>query len=244
MAFEVLEKKSQFVVLGLGTFGTNVVLSLFEEGADVVAIDKTRENVEKIKDKLLSVYTLDATNEEALREVGVDNADCAIVCMGTDMVASILVTLILKKFKIPKILARANTDEHAEVLRLIGVTEVIRPEVETAKKIARKLVGAGGYLISFEQISKDHAIVEIRVPKSIAGMTLAEIDFRKNFKINVIAIKRITEKLDDEFRAVNEYEINEVPDPNVPIQEDDILIVIGKIGNINKLHNYLVGKAQ
>ncbi len=244
MAFEVLEKKSQFAVLGLGTFGINVVQSLLEEGADVIAIDKVRENVEKIKDRLISSYVLDATNEEALREIGIDNVDCAIVCMGTDMIASILVTLILKKFKIPKILARANTEEHAEVLRLIGVTEVIQPEVETAKKVARKLVGTSGYLLSFEQISKEHAIVEIRVTKRIAGMTLSEIDFRKNFKINVIAIKRIAEKLDDEFRAVNEYEINEVPDPGNPLEEDDILIVIGKIDNINKLHNYLIGKSQ
>jgi len=244
MAFEVVEEKSQFAVLGLGTFGTNVVLSLLEEGADVIAIDKVKDNVERMKDKLLSVYSLDATNEDALRDVGIESVDCAVVCMGSDMVASILVTLILKKFKIPKILARANTEEHAEVLRLIGVTEVIQPEVETAKKIAKKLVGTSGYLLSFEQISKDHAIVEIKVTKKIVGMSLTEIDFRKNFKINVIAIKRMSEVLDDDFRAVNEYIINEVPDPSSPLEENDILIVIGKIENINKLHNYLIGKSQ
>lgn len=242
MPFEVIPKKPQFAVIGLGTFGTNVALSLVENGAEVIAIDKYMENVERIKDKPLYTYVLDATKEEALAEIGIEQIDCAIVCMGVDMIASILVTLLLKKFKIPKILARANTEEHAEILRLIGVTEVIEPEVETAKKLARRLVGSVGLLLSFDQISKDHAIVEVRVTKKIADKSLAELDFRKRFKINVIAIKTMIEKIDSEFRTVNEFEINEVPDPNFPLRENDVLIIIGKIENINRFHNFLIGK--
>jgi trk system potassium uptake protein TrkA len=241
MPFEVIGKKSQFAVIGLGTFGTNVALSLIENGVEVIAVDKEKENIEKLKEKPIVVYALDATKEDALKEIGIEQVDCAIVCMGVDMIASILVTLLLKKFKIPKILARANTEEHAEILRLIGVTEVIEPEVETAKKLVKRLVSSFGYLLSFEQISKEHAIVEIRVTKKIADRTLAEVDFRKRFKLNVIAIKRLVERLDSDFRAINEYEINEVPDPNTPLNEDDILVIIGKIENINRLHNYLLG---
>jgi len=242
MAFEVLEKKSQIAVIGLGIFGMNLALSLVEEGAEVIAIDSDKNLIEKIKEKPLLAYVLDSTNEEALVEVGIDNVDCAVVCIGSELVSSILTTLILKKFKIPKIMARAITEEHAQILRLIGVNEVIQPEEETAKKLANRIVSLSGYLVSYEQLSKDHAIVEVKVNKKIADKTLTELDFRKNFKINVIAIKTVVEKLDEEFHNINDYDINEVPDPNVPLKENDILIVIGRLENINRLHNYLLGK--
>ncbi len=244
MAFDVVEKNKQFLVIGLGTFGTNVALSLVEEGVEVIAIDNNKENVDRLKDKLLNIYYADSTNEDALRNIGIESVDCAIVCMGTDMIASILTTLLLKKLKVPRVYARANTIEHTEILRMIGVTEVIQPEVETARKVAKKLAGSGGYLISYEEISKSHAIVELKVTGKIDGKTLSELDFRKNFKINVIAVKRLTEKLDEEFRALNEYEINEVPDPNEPLSENDILIIIGKNENIRRLHDYLIGKSE
>lgn len=242
MAFEVIEKKSQYAVLGLGVFGMNLTFSLIEEGAEVIAIDCDRASVDKIKDKPAVTFVIDTTNEEALLEAGINEVDCAIVCIGNDLVASILTTLILKKFKIPKIMARANTEEHAQILKLIGVNEVIQPEVETGKKLASRLVSLSGYMVSYEQVSREHAIVELKVSKKIADMTLAEIDLRKNFRINVIAVKSMVERLDDEFRSINDYEINEVPDPSVPLRENDILIVIGKLENIKKLHNYLLGK--
>ncbi len=242
MAFEVVEKKQVFLVIGLGTFGTNVAISLIEEGAEVIVIDNNKENVEKLKEKILNIYTADSTDEEALKDIGIEDVDCAIVCMGVDMISSILTTLLLKKFKIPKIYARANTKEHAEILKLIGVTDVIEPEVETAKKFAQKIAATGGYLLSYEEISDEHVIVEMKVTKRIEGKTLSELDFRKNFRINVIAIKRLTEKLDDEFRAITDYEINEVPNPDEPLNENDILIVIGRKDNITKFHNYLIGK--
>lgn len=242
MAFEVIEKKSQFAVIGLGNFGMNLALALIEEGAEVIVIDRDRTIIEKLKDKPVFPYVMDSTTEEALQEAGVGSVDCAVVCIGNDMIASILTTLILKKLKIPKIMARANTEEHAQVLKLIGVNEVIQPEVETSRKLSTRLVSLSGYLVSYEQLSKDHAIVELKVGKKIADMTLADLDFRKNFRINVIAVKSVVERLDDDFRNVNDFVINEVPDPNFPLKENDILIVIGRMDNINRLHNYLLGK--
>ena len=242
MALQVVDKKIQFAVIGMGSFGTNVALSLIENGAEVIIIDSDKYIIDKFKEKPFYSYVLDSTNEEALKEAGIETIDCAIVCIGVDMVANILTTLLLKKFKIPKILARANTEEHSQILKLIGVNEVIQPEVETGKKLAKKLVSLSGYMVSYEQLSKDYAIVEIRISKKIADMTLADLDLRKNFRINVVAVKNIVEKLDNDYRNINDFEINEVPDPNVPMKENDILIVIGKLDNINRLHNYILGK--
>ena len=242
MAFEVIEKKTQYAVLGLGVFGLNLCYSLIEEGAEVIAVDRDRPLVEKLRDKPVVSFVLDSTNEDSLLESGVNEVDCAIVCIGNDLVASILTTLLLKKFKIPKIMARANTEEHAQILKLIGVNEVIQPEVETGKKLASRLVSLSGYMVSYEQVSREHAIVELKVSKKIANLSLAEVDFRKNFRINVIAVKSMVERLDDQFRSINDFEINEVPDPALPLRENDILIVIGKMDNIQKLHNYLLGK--
>lgn len=242
MALQVVDKKTQYAVIGLGTFGSNLALSLLENGAEVMIVDRDRALIERLKDRSFYPFVLDSTSEEALREAGLESVDCAIVCIGVDMVASILTTLILKNMKVPKIFARANTEEHAEILKLIGVTEVIQPEVETGKKLAKRLVSLSGYLVSYDQLSKDHAIVEVRISRKIADMTLAELDFRTNFKINVIAVKRIVERLDENFRNINDFEINEVPDPDVPLRENDILIVIGRLTNIQRLHNHLLGK--
>lgn len=241
MALEVLEKKSRFAIIGLGTFGMNLATSLVEEGGEAIVIDRDRVLIEKIKDKPVFPYVLDSTSEEALIEAGIESVDCAIVCIGVDLVASVLTTLLLKKFKIPRILARATTDEHAQILRMIGVNEVIQPELDISSKIARKLVSQTGYLLNYEQLSKDYAIVEIRVNKKLADRSLVEIDLRKNYRINVIALKSIVERLDDDFRNINDFEINEVPDPNTPLRDGDILIVMGRLENIKKLNEFLMG---
>lgn len=242
MAFEVVERKTQFAVIGLGIFGINVAKNLAQGNAEVIAVDKDPANVDKIKDYAVYPFVLDSTNEDALREAGIDNVDCAIVAIGVDMVGSILTTLLLKKFKIPRIIARANTEAHVEILKLIGVTEIIQPEVDTASKLATRLIEQHGFLLSYENIWGDHAIVEVKVNNLIVNKTLAELDFRKRFKVNVIAIKKVVERLDDQFRNVVDFEIEEVPDPHKPLQENEILIIVGKSENVNRLNAELMRK--
>ncbi len=241
MAMEIFEKKTQYAVIGLGIFGYNVALSLVEEGAEVLVIDRDQLLIDKIKERPVYPFVLDSTNEDALKEAGVDTVDCAIVCIGVDMIASILTTLILKNFKIPKVMARANTEEHAQILRLIGVNEIIQPEVETGKKLARQLMGQGGFVLSYDQIWKDHAIVELKVSQVIAGKTLQDLDLRRKYRINVVAIKNQVLRLDDQFQNVNDYEIDEVPDPKDTLVEGDVLIIIGRVDDIKKANTVLQG---
>ena len=244
MAFEVVDRRTQYAVIGMGIFGSHVATTLSEAGAQVIAVDRDPVMIEKLKDKPLYTVSLDSTNEDALRSGGIDNVDCAIVCIGMDMIASILTTLLLKQMKIPRVIARAITYEHSEILKLIGVKDIIQPELETADKLAKKLIGQSGFLLSYEQIWKNHAIVEIKVTPAIVGKTLSELDFRRKHKVNVIAIKHIVEKLDDEYRDVLDYEVNEVPDPNKPLMENDVLIIVGYMERVNKLKDLLLGKTK
>lgn len=240
MEFEVIDKETQYAVIGLGRFGSIVAATLANDGAQVIAVDRDEAIINSIKDKQLYAFALDSSNEDSLREAGVDAVDCAIVCIGDDMVASILATLLMKKFKIPQIIARANTGEHSKILKLIGVTQVIEPEVETGQKLVKKLIGQGGFVVSFEQIWKEHAIVEIKANKAIIGKTLTDLNLREKFEINVIAIKRSIERLDDDYRNVIDFEIDEVPNPHEPISEGSILVLIGKRDSIKHFNNQLL----
>lgn len=233
---EIIDKKTQYAVIGLGIFGMRVALSLVEEGADVLVTDRDPAIIDKIKDRPLYAYVLDSTNEDALKEAGVDSVDCVIICIGIDMVASILTTLLMRKFKIPRIIARANTREHAQILKLIGVNEIVQPEMETAEKLARQLVGQGGYVISYDQIWKDHAIVEIKVTENIQNKSLSELDLRQRFHVNVVALKHVVERLNDDFENVADFEIDEVPDPSQALKLGDILVIIGQVNDIRRLN--------
>ncbi|OHD56347.1 MAG: hypothetical protein A2Y33_12125 [Spirochaetes bacterium GWF1_51_8] len=242
MALEVLEHRTQFAIIGLGLFGNHVAKNLIDQGAEVIVIDKNPDLVDKMKELTMHSYVLDSSDENALREAGVHQVDCAVVCIGIDLVSSILTTLLLKQFKIPRIVARANTKEHFKILQLMGVTDIIEPEIETANKLAKRLFGLHGFLLNMEQMWKDHAIVEIKVTSAIANKSLLDLEFRKNYRVNVVAIKHQVERLDDNFRNIIDFDFDEVPDPNEPLREDDILIIIGKIDSINDLNNVLMGK--
>lgn len=242
MSFEVIERKKQFAVLGLGIFGMEVAESLSREGAEVVVADKSEKLVSTIKGPNVFPYVLDTTDEDALSQVGIDTVDCAIVCIGVDMTASILTTLLMKKFKIPQIIARAYTPEHAQILSLLGIDEVIQPELSVSQKLARRLVGKSGFLLSYDEMWKDHAIVEVRIDSRLAGKTLIDLNFRYAYKVNIVAIKRVSERLGEGYKNVLDFEINEVPDPREPLMEGDILIILGTRQRIQTLSDALLRK--
>jgi trk system potassium uptake protein TrkA len=160
------------------------------------------------------------------------------------MMTSVLTTLLMKKFKIPRIIARANSAEHAQILELINVSEIIRPEIESAEKLVGSLVGGSGFVLSYEKIWKEHAIIEVQVNKQLAGQTLVNLDFRKTFKVNVIAVKRPIIRVDENFQNISEYVIDEVPNPNAELVEGDILIILGKLSDIKGLQNSPIGKMR
>ncbi len=240
----VLGSKQTYLIIGMGVFGTQIVKSLSQTESDVIVVDNRNDPLQQIKEMPVFSFQLDSTAEDAWKEIDISSVDCAIVCIGENMMSSILTTQLMKKFKIPRIIARANSAAHAQILQLLNVTEVIRPEIESAEKLVGTMIGGSGFVLSYERIWKNHAIIEVQVNKQIAGHNLVNLDLRKRFKVNVIAIKHPVIKVDENFQNIYEYEIDEVPNPQAELVEGDILIILGKLSDIKVLQESNIGKMR
>ena len=237
-------QKQTFLIIGLGVFGSQIVQNLAQSESEVIVVDSDVAMIQKMKELAVFPFQLDSTIEEAWKELDIASVDCVIVCIGENMMTSVLTTLLMKKFKIPRIIARANSAEHAQILELINVSEIIRPEIESAAKLVGTLVGGSGFVLSYERIWKDHAIIEVQVNKQIAGKTLVNLDLRNKYKVNVIAVKHPIVRVNGEFQNSHEYEIDEVPNPHVELVVGDILIILGKLSDIKGLQESPIGRMR
>jgi len=218
----------QFAVIGLGRFGRSVANALAEKGHQVIAIDKNEELVHDIMDNVTKAVCLDATEEKAVKSVGLQNVDVAICGIGTEIESSILVTLLLKDLNIPEIVCKATSLAHKTVLEKIGATKVILPERDIGERIAASLVSMSDTVREHIGLSGDSSIIEIIVPKEFVGKTLRELNIRSEFEVNIIAIKRKTQGGEKE-------EINITPQADDIIAKGDILVVFGANEKIDAL---------
>ncbi len=210
-----------FGVIGLGKFGYHVAKTLAEAGAEVIAVDKDPDKVKKISDLVTHAYIADALDEKALEESGIFTADTVVISIGVNIEASILVAVILLGRGVREIVAKAINPLHGEVLRRLGVSRVVYPEMEMGIKLGRSLL-IGGML---EEIpfAPGYSIFEIKAPHRITGRTLKELDLRKKYGITVLAIKRGEEVI------VN-------PSARDEIRGGDVLLILGseeKIANLS-----------
>lgn len=212
----------QFVVIGLGNFGYNVAVSLFEQGHQVLAIDSNNKKIEQIKDKVTQAVVTNVKEKETLSEFLSSDIDAAIVSLGDKIEASILTTLHLKDLGIKKIIVKAINDDHGQILKLIGAMEVIYPEKEEAVRLAQRLTSPN--LIEHIPLASEYSIMEMAVPDKFIGKSLKELQLRNKYDVEVIAIKDV---LQDTLHLI--------PGADVKIKPDSVLIVIGKEPDINKL---------
>jgi len=180
----------QFLVVGMGRFGTSLAKTLYSNGKSILAIDKNEEKIqENINNNIIeNAISVDATDILELKNLGINNFDVAFVCIGTEMQSSILVTLTLKELGIPKIIAKALSRQHGRVLEKVGADEVIYPEIHMGKKVALKEISPN--LIEHMQLSDEYTVIEVKAPAKFLNKTLIELDLRKNYNLNIIAIKR------------------------------------------------------
>jgi len=220
----------QFAVIGLGRFGSSVAKTLTEKGYQVLGIDISENITQGISDEVTQAVCLDSTDEKALRSVGVETVDVAIVGVGTNLEASILTTLNLKEIGIKEIVCKAVSEDHKKVLEKIGATRVIQPEKEMGSRLANNLVSSS--VIEHIELSDESSIVELIPPKDFIGKSLREIDVRAKFGVTVIAIKcqipSAAHKGEDEI-------VNISPKAEDIIKKGDVLIVLGSNENIDKL---------
>ena len=210
--------KKQFVVIGLGRFGTSVAKTLIEANVDVLAIDIDEAKINDASMYLTHAVALDATDENSLKALGIRNFDVAIVCVG-DIQSSVLITLLCKELGIKYVLVKAKNDLHSKVLFKIGADKIVFPERDTGIRVANNLLASN--ILDFIQLNKNYGILEFNVPSDWIGKSLVDINIRKIFGINVIAIKR-----------QNDFNVN--PAAEDILNENDVLIIIGSDTNLKK----------
>lgn len=209
-----------FVVIGLGRFGTAVARELYKVGNDVLAVDVNSQNVEDIADYVTHAVTGDGRDPEVLRAIGVEAYDCAVVAVGDDIGSSALITLRLKEAGVPKVVCKVQSHVHQRLLEKIGADRVIFPEHEMGIKVAQGL--ARSNILNFIELSPDYGIVEVDLPGGWAQHTIRDLDIRAKYKVNVIAVRRGSE-------------INVAPGADWIMAPGDKLIVLGEDGNISAL---------
>lgn len=209
-----------FVVIGLGRFGTSVAEELYALGHEVLAMDREESRAQRVAETITHTMIADAKDETVLQSIGVRNFDGIIVCM-TDIEDSVMVSLMLKDMGAKYIVAKSQSKQHSRMLELIGVDRIVFPEQDMGVRLAQTI--SSRRALDFIELSPDYAIVELPLPRSWAEKTLAEIGARKQFGINVLAVRREKDKT-----YVS-------PKAEFLLKEKDILILVGENRNIRKL---------
>lgn len=219
--------KKQFAVIGLGRFGTEVVRILSEKGYDVIAIDKDPARVKAVADEVTLAIELDATDEKALQDAGVQNVDVAIVSIGEHIEASIFVVMILKELGIKEIVAKALNELYGRILSQLGVNKVVHPERDMARKIAYSLISPE--FLDHIELSPEYSIVELPVPDFLINRSIMDTNLRATHGITIIAIKS------GEAPDTDKMTWNINPLPSDMIKNGDILVMLGANTDIEQL---------
>lgn len=177
----------QVLVLGLGKFGSHMARMLVRYGCEVVVLDSNEKRVDDVRDEVHRAFIGDARDPDTLKSILASPVDEAIVSFGELIEPSILCTLHLKRLNVPNIRVTATSDDHAQILTAVGCDEVIFPEQETAERNARRV--ANPNLLDMFSLTDDYRIMELVVPHSMVGKSLAELELRKNYDLLVLAVK-------------------------------------------------------
>jgi trk system potassium uptake protein len=213
----------QFVVIGLGNFGTNVAIRLAQIGHEVLAIDSSEARVDSVKNSVTQAVVGDAKNKETLRDLIPNPVDAVIVGLGDSVEASILCVLYLKEFGVKRTIAKASSDDHGRILESIGTSEVIYPERNAALRLAEKL-NAPTSVLDFIELSPEYSIIDVATPDDFVGKTLKQLQLPKKHGILVIAV-----------RNVMKSDIQLLPSADYKFEPDTIITVIGRYADLNKL---------
>lgn len=225
-------------VIGLGTFGAKTAVRLFEKGAEVIAIDKNDELVDKIKDRVTHAVALDVTDERSLRSVNISDVDVAVVAIGDHIEMSILAVTMLRRLGVGRVIARATSTLHEHVLQEIGASEIIKVEEEMGEIIASKIVAP--HVMQRYNFSAGYSIVELKLGKKFEGKTIVESKIRQTYNLNVVALQKKIPFIAEDGKSAYRVEINDCPMPMDVIEPDDIIVLVGSEKNFNKLFADLV----
>ncbi len=201
-----------YIVIGLGRFGSSLARQLCELGAQVLAMDVRSDLVQQLANDVTHAVVGDAQDKEVLRSLGARNFDCAVIAIGDDLGASVLVTMNLQELGVPYIVCKAHDETHRRVLEKLGVNRVVIPEQEHAQRLARSL--SSHNVLDYIELSQDYGILEVPAPAGWVGKTLKELNVRAKLGVNIIAVG-------------NGKKMNVSPSADYRIQSGDVLSVLG-----------------
>ncbi len=220
----------QFAIIGLSTFGQRMLDELIGSTAEILIVDRDKEIIDLYRDQVTSSFVADVLKEETIRKIIPEDIDAVIIDLGERLETSILVVHYLNKLGVKRIIAKAETEEHGEILEIVGAHQVVFPNREAARRIAPPLVLST--VFNYMPISKGLVMAEVGVPPKQIGKSLIEADLRKNFRVNAIAVSR---------SAREEYEF---VSPAYVFREEDVLLVVGREEDIRTFSNTAIRGAD
>ncbi len=225
----------KYIIFGLGNFGSALGQKLTEQGNEVIGVDNNMNKVDAMKEKISHTVCLDSTDQFTVSGLPLKDTDVVIVAIGEDQGANIMTTAVLKNLNVKRLISRAISPLHENVLEAMGIQEIVHPEEETAERWAKKLCFKG-VVDSFE-LSGQYSIVEVSVPSKYAGLSLQEVGFRR--KHNLVVLTTIKRKEEKNFIGVNRdvNHVQGVASPQTMLAEGDIMVIYGDNKDIKQLLN-------
>ncbi|MBR3887904.1 MAG: TrkA family potassium uptake protein [Clostridia bacterium] len=209
-----------YAVFGLGKYGRAVASELSRSGADVIAVDMDEAIVEDAIEEIPICKCANVTDPEVIKQLGIADVDVVIIAMATRFESSVMATMLCKDIGVKRIIIKCNNEFHGRVLKKIGADQIIYPELESGTRLAKNLLSSG--FVDMFELSDDISIVELDVKPEWVGKSLIELDLRRRYSLNILAIKK------------NEA-VSTIVDPMLPLTEDMELIVMANVSKIEKL---------
>jgi trk system potassium uptake protein len=227
-----LNKK--YAVIGLGYFGAHLAKELTNMGAEVLAIDDDMRKLEEIKELVTHTIKADSTEKSAMKNLGLNEYDAVILCMGDNFEANLLSIAVLQELEVNRIIVRATTPVHEKILIHLGIKEIILPAIEAADRLAHSLFMKK--VVESFSLSSDYSIIESPTPKNFIGKNLIELNLPQNFGISLITIKRMETK--HGVLGIGKKSIDNIigiPSGDTVIEPNDMLVLFGTQERLNKI---------
>ncbi len=212
----------RFIVLGLGSFGTALATKLCQNGCRVTGVDSSADRVEELKHLLYEAVIADVTSTESLKELNLSTATAVFVSLGENITPSLLCVLHARELGAKRIIVKGLTQDHAKLLKSLGVERVIFPEIEIAMELADRMTWPN--VIDFMKIDPEYSFAEITAPMSLVGVTLRDANLRKDYGISVVGVK-------DALSG----KLHMFPDGEFRLTDDQLLVVVGRHSDLNRL---------
>ena len=212
--------KKSFAVFGLGRYGSAIAKELVNSGADVLAVDINEHTVNALAAEIPFAKCADITDKTVIDELGIGNMDVVIIATAGCLEASVMATMLVKEAGVKKVIVKAQNEMHSKILTKVGADRVVIPENESGVRLAKNLLSSG--FVDMLELSRGVSLVEIPLKEEWAGKTLSELNLRKKYSVNVVAL-------------IKNGEVNVNIDPFAPLESDVAMIVIANTENLNKI---------